>query len=114
MGGLDELVDNVDSQHEEEQARSILDELDIDSKEELENFEDRLDDVQHSLLHYDKRMEELEQQVEAQRELLHRLIKFITDELDSTNDNRPSDGQIDDRSRVEENTKTDSDTGLNF
>lgn len=87
MTGIDDLIDEEDDKQEQEEAEGILDELGVDSKEELEALEQKLDRVQHGLAHYDKRMEELEEEVKLQRSIISRLIGQIHELSDSNSSN---------------------------
>lgn len=94
MTGLDDLVDNVEQETEEEKVKGILDELEIESKEELEKLESRLDDIQNGLEIYDKRMEKIEDRLEIQEQLIRRLIGLVKDNNDESTkeDTGDSDG----------------------
>ena len=80
MGGLDDLVDNQQDEVVEEQAEELMDELDFDSVEELEDFEDRLRQLSHGLVHYDKRMEEIEQRLDVLEGVTKKILKEVSDE----------------------------------
>lgn len=90
MGGLDDLVDQQEDEVVEEEAQGLLDELDIDDMEELEKFQDRLDQLQHGLVHYDKQMEELHTRVEVLEGVVSKLLKRINELEDDDVDDDPN------------------------
>ena len=79
MGGLDELVDNQQDEVVEQEVEGLMDELDIESKEELEKFQDRLKQLSHGLVHYDKRMEEIESRLEVLEGVTSKILKEVSD-----------------------------------
>lgn len=79
MGGLDELVDQVDEEKEIEEAKTIMNELGIEDQEELEELEQKLDRVQSGLIHYDKKMERLEQRIDILEGAVAKVLKQSAD-----------------------------------
>lgn len=73
--GIDELVDDVDEQKDEDEAKSLLDKFGVDSREELEELDDRLSRALRLLVQYDKRIEELEGRVTTLEALFYEQLK---------------------------------------
>lgn len=119
MGGLDDLVDDVDEEKEKEEVEGLMDELGIEDKEELEELETKLDRVQTGLIHYDKQMERLERRISVLEGAVANLIKELSDV--SNTDIREQDGDGDEQSPTTEGSQNLWDTeesgdesGLNF
>jgi len=75
MGGLDELVDDVDKEQDKDEIEGMLDQLGIESKEELQKLEARLDGINEGLMTYDKRMERIENRLAIMEQALAKLIE---------------------------------------
>jgi len=61
--GIDDLVDQVDKSVEQQEKLDILDDLGVESKEDLELLEEKVGYISRGLAHYDKRLEDLENRV---------------------------------------------------
>lgn len=61
--GIDDLVDNASDEKDRSEAQSLLDELGVDSREELEELDNRLQRSINLLVEYDRRIEKLEDRI---------------------------------------------------
>lgn len=78
MGGLDDLVDDQEDEIVNEKTEGLMDELDINDVEELEEFEDRLKQLSSGLVHYDKRMEEIERRLDVLEGTMSKILKEVS------------------------------------
>lgn len=63
MGGLDDLVDDVNKEQEQEEVNSIKDDLGVESKKELEQMDDRVQRLVERMDIYDKELEKLKKRM---------------------------------------------------
>lgn len=77
--GLDELVDDHEQEHEEEETRNLLDELGIESREELEAMDGRIGSLSEMVISLDSRVERLNDRLERQEKLLSNLIEEVVE-----------------------------------
>lgn len=75
MGGLDELVDDVEDDTEQQEVEGMMDELDIENKEDLEQLQDRLEGVNQGLMNYDRRMERIEDRLTVLEKAVAQLLR---------------------------------------
>lgn len=115
---LDDLVDDVDKEQEKEEMEGILDELGVDSKEELQKLEDKLDRVQTGLIQYDKRMESIENRLDILEGTIARLIRLQSNnEKSSGSSNEESESTrqtTEGESEEEEGRRSDDGSGLDW
>lgn len=94
--GLDDLVENEKDEEDKEKAETLSDELGIESKEELEELDDRISRLYESHINNDKRIESLEDDVallmsalsKTMKEVVGEKMKDELEESDGANENR--------------------------
>lgn len=58
--GLDDLGDNQKEKKKQEQAESVAEKLGVESKEDLDELEDRIQTMAELIISMDKKLEEIE------------------------------------------------------
>ena len=74
---LDDLADNAKEHADKKKAKELASKLGVGNREELEELDDRIGTISQMLVSQDKRIEELEEEVETLRTLVRNLTKEV-------------------------------------
>lgn len=85
---IDDLVDQVNDQVEEDRKENLLEDLGANSVEDLELLEDKLQYISQALVHYDKRVEDIEKRVVTLERLMAKMIEETVEDDESDNTGR--------------------------
>lgn len=73
--GLEDITGGAKEDHDKEQANEILDELGVESKEDLEQFENRLQTLAEIAIDLDREVERLNKRLDDYERVMRAIIE---------------------------------------